>query len=78
MTRRRHCPAVSPAAHARLEVVGDTEALEVIASILAALVAVDQHALLRLAAPNRHQQSVERQLPAQRGLHGPAHDLASV
>lgn len=58
--------------------MGDTDALAVIASILAALVALDQNPLLRIAASNRHQQSLGRELRAQRGLHGPAYDLASV
>ena len=51
-------PAVASPAHARLEVVGCAESPEVVASILAALVAVDHHALLRLATPHGHQQGI--------------------
>jgi len=62
-------PAVASAAHTRLQVMGRTETLEVVASILAALVAVDQNPLLGLTAPHRHQQRVQGQLPAQGGFH---------
>lgn len=51
-------PAVASPAHARLKVVGCAESPEVVASILAALVAVDHRALLRLATPHGHQQGI--------------------
>ena len=55
-------PAVTPATHTGLQLVGQAETLPVIAAILTALVGVDDHSVFGLAAPNRHQQGIQRQL----------------
>ena len=44
------------------------------APVLAALVAMNQDGLGRLAAPDCHQQSLDHQVPRQRVLHRPADD----
>lgn len=60
-----HCVivTVSAPAHAGNQVVGLQERLPVVTAELAALVRMNDDRLLRLPAPHRHQQGVERQLP---------------
>lgn len=62
-------PAVATPAHARFQIVGFAESAPVIATILTTLVRMYQHSFLWLAPPNRHQQSIDRQLARQGRLH---------
>ena len=54
--------AVTSAAHALLQIVGIEEIAPVIAAELTPLVRVHHHGILRLPAPDSHQQRIHRQL----------------
>ena len=58
--------------------MGGAEPLEVVATILATLVGMHQDASVGFAAPDGHEEGIQRQFAAQRRLHGPAHHLAGV
>jgi hypothetical protein len=74
----RIVPAVAAPAHAGFERMGGAEPLEVVATILATLVGMHQDASVGFAAPDGHEEGIQRQFAAQRRLHGPAHHLAGV
>ena len=68
--------AVSPTAHAGLQVVGAQKRLPVVTGELASLVRVHRYRLLRMATPHCHHQGGNRQVSIHSGLHGPAHNLS--
>lgn len=71
-------PTIAAPAHAGLQVVGSTEALPLVTTVLTALIGMHEDACLRFAPPERHKQGIQSQLTGQRRLHRPANHLACV
>jgi len=68
-------PAVALAAHARLAVIGATESPSRVASILRALIGVNDGAA-RPPVTNSHQHRIHHELTVHRRTRGPTDDLA--
>ena len=69
-------PTVSWSAHAWFEVMRNTEAIPGIATILGALVGVNDDWLIGAPSPHCHQQCVENERFGQRRFHRPTNHLA--
>ena len=67
--RHRVDPTIPPAAHAGLKVIGLTETLPVIATVLATLIGMHKDILRRLAPPDSHHQSIQNDFTGNGELH---------
>ena len=70
--------AVSPPAHAGLQVVAGQEALPFMAGELAALIGMHNNHVTGSSAPDRHMQRIQRKLCINAAACGPTHDLPRV
>ena len=67
--RHRIIPAVSPPAHAGLQIIGQAEAPPVVATVLTALIRMNDDRVLWFPAPDSHRKRIQCQFPRQAQFH---------